>query len=294
MIVCYGEILWDVLGGLELPGGAPMNVAYHLHKLGHTPALITRVGKDSRGDKLLELLRTHEMNADYIQLDLELPTGVVHAKAKADGDMLYDIVKPVAWDNIQSEVAAGKLVAEADFFVFGSLAARSKQSRDTLFELLEAAPHPVLDINLRPPHFDRPTLEVLLHKADTVKMNSAELELIAEWFGNYDRMEDRMQLIREQFRVRSVITTRGADGAVMNVDGDYFSHPGFRVTVADTIGSGDAFLAGLLAQISKGESPESALVFASALGALVTARSGGWPDYTIDEIETIIKAGSGS
>jgi fructokinase len=31
-VVCYGEILWDILPDKSLPGGAPMNVAYHLKK----------------------------------------------------------------------------------------------------------------------------------------------------------------------------------------------------------------------------------------------------------------------
>jgi len=292
MVVCFGEILWDVLGDREMPGGAPMNVAYHLHKLGEMPTLLTRVGKDIRGDKLVDLLHAHHMNTDYIQSDKEIPTGVVYATAGPGGEMHYDIVQPAAWDNIQPEVAAEKLVAESDFFVFGSLAARSQQSRSTLFRLLEIAPHKVLDINLRPPHFERRLIEELLHKADTVKMNHAELELIAGWFATYERTEDRMQLIRDRFNVASVITTMGGEGAMMNFEGNHFAHPGFRVTVADTIGSGDAFLAGLLAQIIKGSPPDLALLFASALGALVTSRPGGWPAYSTEEIAAIINTGS--
>ena len=55
-VICYGEILWDLLPTGEVPGGAPMNVAYHLNKLGHSPAVITRIGRDERGNKLLSLL----------------------------------------------------------------------------------------------------------------------------------------------------------------------------------------------------------------------------------------------
>ena len=40
-----------------VPGGAPMNVAYHLQKLGINPALITRVGIDEHGKQLLDLLK---------------------------------------------------------------------------------------------------------------------------------------------------------------------------------------------------------------------------------------------
>ena len=55
-IICFGEILWDILPEREVPGGAPMNVAYHLNQLGHATALFTRVGIDDRGKALLKIL----------------------------------------------------------------------------------------------------------------------------------------------------------------------------------------------------------------------------------------------
>ncbi len=291
MIACFGEILWDLLPDRELPGGAPMNVAYHLHKLGETPALLTRIGNDEHGKRLLEILQQQGIDTGYIQFDAELATGLVHAMPDAGGEMHYDIVHPAAWDNIQVEASLEKLVAEADYFVFGSLAARAAQSRKTLFRLLEAASHKVLDINLRPPYFDRSIVEELMHSADIVKMNGSELSLIAGWYAPQKSMEAGMQLIRDRFAVDSVIVTLGGDGAVVNFQGHYFSHPGFPVEVADTIGSGDAFLAGFLARILHHHSPENALEFASALGALVTSKHGGWPAYGTDEVETIIAAG---
>ncbi|MDB5205493.1 MAG: hypothetical protein JWR72_568, partial [Flavisolibacter sp.] len=55
-VVCFGEVLWDILPSGPLPGGAPMNVAYHLKKLGINPALITKVGRDDYGRKLTAIL----------------------------------------------------------------------------------------------------------------------------------------------------------------------------------------------------------------------------------------------
>ncbi|MCH5684449.1 hypothetical protein LWM68_09335 [Niabella sp. W65] len=51
------EILWDVLPDRELPGGAPMNVTYHLTKLGRTATLISRIGADERGTELQKFLK---------------------------------------------------------------------------------------------------------------------------------------------------------------------------------------------------------------------------------------------
>jgi len=287
-VVCFGEILWDILPDKELPGGAPMNVAYHLYKLGVKTALLTRVGIDERGKKLLNILSNQQIPTDYIQLDYSTPTGIVHAEANEHGEMKYEIVKPAAWDNIQYDKATENLVKEASYFIFGSLITRDEKSKETLFRLLDIAKNKVLDINLRAPFFDRRIVEELLHKADVVKMNIAELELITGWFAQYKNIEERMQLIQDRFKIRSVIVTMGGDGAVINFRRKYFKHNGYKVEVADTIGSGDAFLAAFLSKILNNEAPEAALTFASGLGALVASRNGGWPQYTLNEINDII------
>lgn len=288
-IVCFGEILWDILPDKELPGGAPMNVAYHLHKLGENPLLLTRIGIDERGKKLLDILKAQHIDVSSIQLDYDTSTGIVYAKSNEYGEMKYDIVKPAAWDNIQYDASIEQSVNNAEYFVFGSLITRAKPSKETLFRLLESAKNKVLDINLRAPFFDRHIVEELLHKADILKMNLEELELITRWFGNYQNTKDRIQMIQDRFHIRSVIVTMGSDGAIVNFKGKYANHPGFKVKVADTIGSGDAFLAAFLSKILKGETPENALVFACGLGALVASRNGGWPDYDTNELEKFIK-----
>ncbi len=63
-MVCFGEILWDVLPSGAKPGGAPMNVAFHLKKLGQNPATVTRVGMDDRGAALKELLARQKIATD--------------------------------------------------------------------------------------------------------------------------------------------------------------------------------------------------------------------------------------
>ncbi|MDP4271863.1 MAG: carbohydrate kinase, partial [Bacteroidota bacterium] len=42
-VVCYGEVLWDIFPKQTKPGGAPMNVAYHLRKFGIDSRMISRV-----------------------------------------------------------------------------------------------------------------------------------------------------------------------------------------------------------------------------------------------------------
>jgi fructokinase len=286
-IVCFGEILWDILPAGALPGGAPMNVAYHLRKLGLDPGIVTRIGIDARGKELLGLMNENGITTDHIQLDYDHPTGIVNATPDEYGEMQYDIVAPAAWDFIALDDVTVELVKEASHFIFGSLACRNTTSRNTLFTLLETAQQKVLDINLRPPHFNRHLVEDLLSRADLVKMNSAELELITGWFTRYKTMTDRIAILQDRFHLPRIIVTMGGDGAMVNIEGELYGHPGYVVDVADTIGSGDSFLAAFLFRQLNNYGPKESLAFASALGALVASKTGGWPAYEINDIQKL-------
>lgn len=278
-VVCFGEVLWDILPSGAVPGGAPMNVAYHLHKQGKNPALITRVGRDEEGKQLKEIFDTHGVCTDYFQIDEQQQTGKVFAYPNEQNEVVYDIVKPVAWDFIEWDQRYSDLVAGAGHFIFGSLAARSPVSKRTLFLLLEAAKHRVLDINLRAPHFDKPIVEELLAKTDFLKLNLAELELITGWFFNHTHIDDRIRSMADRFTLPAIVVTLGGDGAVLYSDGQLYKHPGFTVKVTDTVGSGDAFLAGLLSKLIDNTPPPGALSYANALGAFIATQRGACPAY---------------
>ncbi len=287
-VVCFGEVLWDILPTGELPGGAPMNVAYHLHKLGLQPALITRVGRDEKGAALEAIFKEQGVCTDYFQWDAAYETGKVYAQLKENNEVEYDIVKPSAWDFIEWNDDLQKLVARTQAFVFGSLAARSAVSAKTLHGLLESARLKVLDINLRAPHYTQKSIEELLAKADILKLNEAELSLVSSWSGYYNLTEDRVQAVAEQYNLQTVVVTLGSAGAYLYRDGKVYRHPGFSVQVKDTIGSGDAFLAGLLFKLLAGENPEAALTFANGMGAFMATKAGGCPVYDVEEVREVM------
>lgn len=290
LVTCFGEILWDILPSAELPGGAPMNVAYHLKKLGTRPALITRIGRDDYGARLRSMLSQNGLSTDYLQLDEVHATGLVYAKPDERNEVLYDIVFPSAWDFIEWKDELNHLLKESSCFIYGSLAARNDVSRNTLHQLLEEAGLKVLDINLRPPHFNKAEVEHLVKKADILKMNSAELELVAGWYSPVDNMEDRMNIIEERFHTNTIIVTLGGDGALARENGTTRRHPGFKVDVADTIGSGDAFLAGFIHNKLSGASAEVALEFASAMGAFIASQTGACPAYNPEQVMALVRA----
>lgn len=293
-MVCFGEVLWDLLPTKALPGGAPMNVAYHLKKLGADPVLLSKIGTDDYGKGLVDMLAANGLTTDFLQVDYSHPTGLVFAKPNEHNEVVYDIVFPSAWDFIEWQEDFATVLADAQFFVYGSLTSRNKISRDTLYHLLEGSKKKVLDINLRPPHFNRANVEYLLGRADILKMNIAELELITGWFSQFSSTAERVQLIQDRFHIDTVIVTMGGDGALVNDKGSVYRHEGFKVTVADTIGSGDSFLAGFLSQLLSGASTEKALDFASGIGAFMATQHGACPDYQLSQITDLIQSTSSS
>lgn len=289
-IVCFGEVLWDVLPSGAKPGGAPMNVAYHLQKLGMHTSVITRVGKDKWGDDLKMLLQQQGIATGEVQVDEVHSTGLVNATLKENNEVAYDIVFPVAWDFIGWKETFSTLVQQAAYFVFGSLAARNDVSRNTLFQLLQAANKKVLDINLRPPHFNRKSLTELLQQADILKLNDHEVKLISGWFGDYHAIDDQVRRVQEEFSMDTILVTRGSEGALICQSGELFHHKGYKVTVADTVGSGDAFLAGYLYKTANGSEPADALAFANALGAFIATQAGACPEYDVTSVSKIMRA----
>lgn len=284
-VVCFGEVLWDILPSGAVPGGAPMNVAFHLHQLKKSPVLITRVGNDDEGRKLKDVFTERGVCTDFFQIDPHIKTGKVFGTPNDQNEMQYDIVKPSAWDYINWENSYAELVQTAEYFVYGSLAARTQHSGKTLFQLLEASRKPVLDINLRSPHFTPQLLKELLAKAQLLKLNQAELEFVSSWFCDFKTVEHQMLAVMERFGIAVMVVTMGERGAVLNMNETFFYQDGFRVTVADTVGSGDAFLAGLLSKLLEGRPSEEALEFACLLGSFIASKHGACPHYELHDIK---------
>lgn len=285
-VVCFGEVLWDILPSGAVPGGAPVNVAYHLQNQGIHAPVITRIGADEQGEQLRDLFTKKGVDTSWFQVDKRYETGKVYARPQSNHDVEYDIVQPVAWDHIAWETGFRRLLSNASFFVYGTLAARSPASRDTLFKLLELPCKKVFDINLRAGFYNTRLITDLLGKADFVKMNLSELELVTNWYSNFSTVEERLHFFCEQFRIGHAVVTMGAGGAILMGNGELIKQPGLTVAVDDTVGSGDAFLAGLLSKLIAGFPAQEALVFANQLGAFVATKRGACPEYHVEDLRT--------
>jgi len=288
-ILCFGETLWDKLPDGKKPGGAPMNVALHVLNFEMPVQFISRVGTDELGEELLQFMQKKGLSTELVQRDTTYPTGTVDVNVSDRKEVAYEIVCPVAWDFIEVNAAAIEAVKQADVLVFGSLATRNSVSRQTLLQLLAKARQSVFDVNLRPPHFTKTILEMLLAKADIVKMNEHELEIIARWHEATSDIAVQMRTVLRKYNLQNVIVTLGEAGAWLFDGEQLYKQAGFPIKVEDTIGSGDSFLAGLLSQLLSGKSPQESLQFASAVGAIVATHKGANPKLTTEDVLNFIK-----
>lgn len=289
-VCCFGEILWDVLPTGKMPGGAPMNVGLNLKNLGVDVALISKVGVDDLGEEIKSFVIEKNCSTQWIQSEATHPTGSVLVNLTNRNEVQYEIVHPVAWDFIEATPQAIDVAKDAFAFVFGSLACRSAHTKKALLTLLsQTKAIKIFDVNLRAPHFSRDLIQEFLPKADIVKMNKEELEMISSWLGSGDSIEQKVTHLKKKFGAQMVIVTMGGDGALLLNDEGTYTSKVFKVEVKDTIGSGDAFLAGIIKNLLLKTPPDQMLTYACALGSLVAQHHGANPPIKESEIFEIMQ-----
>lgn len=288
-ILCFGEILWDRLPDGSKAGGAPFNVALHLNKIGLDVTFVGKIGKDSAGKELQTFAEKAGLSTAFIQVDEKLPTSEVLVHLDKDKNASYEICEPVAWDNILLTDELSDLVKDINIIVYGSLASRNVATKNTLLSILKSKELiKVMDVNLRTPYNVASIVEPLLVISDIIKLNDDELHEIAGWHGKkFDSDNEAILWFASHYKCDTVCVTKGSTGAVLYSNEGFYEHPGYKVNAVDTVGAGDAFLAGLLSARLSGKKTEETLNFASATGAYVVTKAGATPDYDLARIEEI-------
>jgi len=280
-VVGLGEVLWDILPGRTCLGGAPANFAYITTLMGDQGIVASRVGEDSRGVDALRRMEEVGLNIDLVQTDPNHPTGTVNVEIDGNGQARFDIAHPVAWDFLEWTLAWQTLAQDADAICFGSLAQRSNDSRATIQNFLRATSPETLrvfDVNLRQHYYSQDVLGESMRLADIVKLNDEELPKVMSLGGLPHKDEkSSAQKLMEAFDLKLVCITRGGRGSLLVRGRDVSEHPGFRVSVADTVGSGDAFTAGLVHEYLHGASLTLMNEVANLVGAWVASEVGAMP-----------------
>jgi fructokinase len=286
---CFGEVLWDVFPTHKKIGGAPLNVAVRLESMQNEVSIISRIGEDKKGRKLIDFLETNHVNTKGIQRDSEFKTGKVKVVLDENGSASYDIKQPRAWDKIEMTDIALELAKDSDVFIYGSLASREETTRKTLYQLLKVAKYKIFDVNLRKPHYTTEVLSHLMNEADFIKFNDEEIFEIAALLGSTSPSFDQTILfIAEKTNTKHICVTRGSQGAVLYFDGVFYYNSGYQIIVVDTVGAGDSFLATLINKLVKKHDPQDALDYACAMGALVASCEGANPKIEEEAITKLI------
>lgn len=285
-IVLFGEALVDCFADREVPGGAPLNVAHHLHALGRVaglaPTLVTRIGDDEHGRMLTRAMQAAGLSLDGVQHDSAHPTGSVRIHLD-NGAHSFEIAADQAWDFIDAEAARQTgLSARPQWIYFGTLAQRagSVPALHTLLQTSGAAGF--LDLNLRDPWVSTEVLRWSLQNASLVKMNQHELRRVGDIFTLRAASETQlgMRLLRA-FDLRQLLITAGSDGAwLLNSDRVYqHTAPTLPVTgQIDSVGAGDAFSAVFLLGQSLAWPTELTLERAHRFAAEICRVRGAIPD----------------
>ncbi len=278
-----GELLWDELPGGKRPGGAPANFAYVSTQLGDRGAILSRVGNDQEGDDLTANLAERGVDVSFVQRDERLPTGSVRVVV-AEGEPEYEIKPEVAWDNLEFSKDWRDAALEADAVAFGTLGQRSRESARTIQEFLASVGSRavrLVDLNFRQGFYSREILEKSLEIANAAKLNEAELDLVCDEFsvgGPY--IAERLNRIRELFGLDVICLTRGALNSLILTGTEMSDHKIAPVEVADAVGAGDAFSAGLVHGLLRGWEIDRVNRFAGQVGSFVASRSGAMPDFS--------------
>jgi fructokinase len=313
-VVCLGEALVDIFApvGVSLkdaqtferaPGGAPANVAAALGKLGVRVGFVGKVGDDPFGYLLQETLVDAHVDITHLHLARQARTTLAWvAKPDVDTSEFLFYRNPGADALLQPDDLDRVYLQQARIFHFGSVSLSLEPARSATLQAATIARQAggliSYDPNWRPflwPGVVEGRTWILkgLAFADLVKVNETELEVIT---GETDFVKGSCWLLDQG--VKLVITTCG-------VEGSYFANrqassfvSAFQVQAVDATGCGDAFVAGLLAQLLELDRPleyldelslRTALRFANAAGALTATRKGVIPALpTRADIETFL------
>ena len=302
MIVCCGEALIDFLprksadgASVYQPfcGGSVYNTAIALGRLGIKTGFFNGISTDFFGDMLREGLKASKVDISHAKV-WDKPSTLAFVKL-TDGHARYSFFDDNSAGRMLTKKDWPKLAAKVQALHFGSISLIPEPGGSTLEALMkrEAKTRVVsLDPNIRPgqikdrrAHLAR--LMRMIAMADIVKISDED---VAWMTGKSEFAKTAKKWLKSGARI--VVVTRGGDGVEAYTSNFALHQPAVSVKVADTVGAGDTFTAGLLAALSKAKlltkkklasisqaDLEAALSFAARAAAVTVSRPGADPPW---------------
>jgi fructokinase len=283
VILVVGEILFDVFENEKQLGGAPFNFAYHLKNLGFPVRFISRIGNDTHGKEILNILEQHHFNINDIQTDDKHDTGTVIVQLGSSGNPTFHIKPKVAYDYIKYlPKEHSSLIDKADFLYIGTLVQRSKQGFEniqTFMDLRSSDTVCFYDINLRPDCYSDEVIRNSLEHADILKLNTQELDECKRIFRFSKDNDAYIHFIMNRYALKYVAVTCGDKGSELYTkDGNFHAKTSRVSSIVDTVGAGDAYSSMLVIGIIKGWEPAKMISMASMFASHICEIRGAIPE----------------
>lgn len=321
-VVCFGEALIDMLARpptsvgeprafLQHAGGAPANVAVAVARLGGNARFAGMLGEDLFGDFLLESLLAAGVDTRCVVRTRAAKTALAFVALDARGERSFSFYRPPAADLLFRPVHfdAGTFEGMGVFHACSNSLTEpgiADATREGMRRARDAGAIVSFDVNLRPMLWPdevdpAPWIWQALALADVVKLSREELDFLADGLhGDAATVVTRLW----QGHARLLVITDGGAPIRWTTCDASGELPAFRVPVLDTTAAGDAFVAGLLLQLSNQldgadrladfcrdhDAIRSALRFAAAIGALAVTRNGAFAAMpSIDAVHALMQ-----
>ena len=286
-----GRALNDVENFLRVPGGAPLNVAAAVAKLGGKSQMLTKLGQDGFGDAILNEVKPLGVDVSRISRTNEANTALAFVSLREDGERDFSFYRNPSADMLLSaEEICVEDFNEKDILHFCSVSLIDAPIKEAHRRAIEIAKEKgcliSFDPNVRLPLWKNPedcrkAILEFLPLSNIVKISDEELEFIT---GIKDEKEALDFLLTGDVKV--IIYTKGTNGAEFITKERVIFSPSFKVSAQDTTGAGDSFIGSLLYQVAEGEysleqlvdlseeKVQERLTFSNATAALTVCKKG--------------------
>ncbi|WP_295101263.1 sugar kinase [uncultured Microbacterium sp.] len=278
-------------------GGAESNVAIGLARLGVTTSWLGRVGDDSLGERIVREIRGDGVDVRAI-VDPDAATGLmVKERPSAASTAVHYYRAGSAGSRLRPEDLPDGWVEDASLLhITGITPLLSETARAAVHSAIDRARAAEtivsFDINYRSalasPDVAGSVLRELAERADIVFGGHEEFAILHPGTSAADAAER----LREAGCATTVLKL-GPDGASVLTAGSVVDSPGFTIEPVDTVGAGDAFVAGYLSALLDGQAVDAVLLRANACGAMACLVPGDWEAApTLRDLERFLDAGS--
>nr|WP_197676232.1 sugar kinase [Nakamurella panacisegetis] len=261
-------------------GGAESNVAIGLQRLGTSAAWVGRVGNDSLGDLIVRELTAEGLRVHAVR-DANAPTGLMIKERRTPlNQRVWYYRSGSAGSRLRpGDLPTGLVESSRVLHISGITPALSTSAAGTVAEAVRAARASgtvvSFDVNYRralwSPETATAACRELAAQADIVFAGEDEAAMLVGPGPAADLARRLADLGAGQ-----VVVKRGEQGCTAVIDDRLYDQPAISVTVVDTVGAGDAFVAGYLHQFLLGADVPTRLLAAVRNAAFVCLSPGDW------------------